>query len=534
MTTYKHISYDSQKITNGVNAIVNVVAATLGPNGKNVGIISGSKVLNTKDGVTVAKKCLPFKDQVENYAAQIVKRAADQAVEKAGDGTTTTCVLTQAIYLAAKQLLQSKNLPTATFCRELSLAAQKVLALMPKYLVHVDDKEFVNVINISTNGDSELTNIIVEAFKRVGKDGIISIEPAQGKETTLEKVDGLCFDTGFISPYFITNPDKMNVIYEGTADGKNMPYILLYDGVLSSADTILHILDGVVKERRPLLIIAEDVTGECLSTLIVNRMRAGVPFVAVKTPGYGDAKKNWLHDIAAVTGAKVIDPKLDDIKECGLNILGTAKKIVVDNKETTIVGSQSESDTVKSYIANLEQYLSTETEDFYKEKAQERIARLKQGVTIIKLAAFNDVESQEKSDRIDDAIKAGRAALKEGLVSGCGTALYKQIPSLDTNSPAEEVLAEALSAPVKMILSNAGYSETAIRKLLDSINYGSDQAISIANGEATVIDNYITAGIVDPYLVVSTALEEAVAAASLLVNTAATIVDEDEKCECNH
>ena len=533
MTTYKQISYDSEKITNGVNAIVNVVAATLGPNGKNVGIISGSKVLNTKDGVTVAKKCLPFKDQVENYAAQIVKRAADQAVEKAGDGTTTTCVLTQAIYLAAKQLLQSKNLPTATFCRELSLAAQKVLSLMPKYFVDVGDKEFENVINISTNGDNELTSIIVEAFKRVGKDGIISIEPAQGKETTLEKVDGLCFDTGFISPYFITNPDKMNVIYEGTADGQNMPYVLLYEGVLSSADTILHILDGVVKERRPLLIIAEDVTGECLSTLIVNRMRAGVPFVAVKTPGYGDAKKNWLHDIAAVTGAKVIDPKLDDIKECGLNILGTAKKIVVDNKETTIVGSQSESDTVKSYIANLEQYLSTETEDFYKEKAQERIARLKQGVTVIKLAAFNDVESQEKSDRIDDAIKAGRAALKEGLVSGCGTALYKQISFLNTDNPAEEVLAEALSAPVKTILSNAGYSETAIRNLLNKLTLP-DQAIYVANGEAVIVENYLSSGIVDPYLVVSTALEEAVAAASLLVNTAATIVDEDEKCECNH
>ena len=530
----KSIIYDNSKITNGVNKLVDVVAATLGPNGKNIGFVSGSKVINTKDGVTVAKKAVPFEDKVENYAAQIVKRAADQAVEKAGDGTTTTCVLTRAIYEAAMSVIKTTSVPVSTICRQLQEIVKRIDNSLKARELTPESSEFKSAINIATNGDNDLTEIITDAFKRVGKDGIITVEPADGKETTLEKVEGLCFDTGFISPYFVTNADKMRVEYSANIDGTNAPYVLLYDGVLNTADSILHILDEVNTQRRALLIIAEDVTGECLSSLIINKLRLNASFVAVKSPGYGDGKKNWLHDIAAVTGAKVVDPKIDDIREMGTSCLGTVKRMTIDNRETTLVGLNSNDASLETYIKNLETYLTTEKEDYYREKLQERIARLRSGVTIIKLAAFNDVESQEKSDRIDDAIKAGKAALKSGVVPGCGVALYKATKDLNPDELAAGILASALRAPITTILKNAGFNALQIETWLEHISDNEEAGLRIENGIASTVDDCYAEGIVDPKLVVITALEEAVAAASLLMNTAAVIVENDEKksCEC--
>lgn len=537
----KNLSYELNKVATGVDKISNAVKATLGPAGKNIGIIDGSKVKNTKDGVTVAKLVVPLDDPVENYGAMIVRKAADQAVEKAGDGTTTTCVLTQALYHAAVETLANSNVPTAQFCRSLQEQANCVIASMTPTLVTADDSLFRQVISISTNSDPELTDIVYSAFKQVGKDGIITVEHAKSNSTTeLVKVDGLCFDTGYLSPYFVNDPAKMRAVYEAQYDGNTWqaaPMILVYDGELNTADPIIHLMEGAMQARRPFVVIAENVSGECLATMIVNRMRAQAPFLAIKSPGYGDAKKDWLHDIAIVTGATVIDPRVTEIREQGVNVLGSCKKITSENHETTIVGFDDHSAAVQAHVDNLQVYLEKkEDNDWYKEKLEQRIARLKNGVTIIRLAAFNDVENQEKSDRLDDAIKAGKAALKEGVVPGCGIALYKARPIAVTSDlafgKAIEVLDIALQAPVRTILGNLGLSNLSINRYLSDLGVASTSVLNIRDG-FVFHDDALISGVVDPFIVVRTALQEAVSAACILINTA-LVVHNNPEPKCNH
>lgn len=538
----KKISYDLQKVTEGVNEICNVVKATLGPAGKNVGIVKGSfNVANTKDGVTVAKECVPNSDPVKNYAMAIVKKAADKTVEKAGDGTTTTCVLTQALYNESKKVLKETNISISDFCRELDEKIEETLSTVEPVVVDAQDELFRKVISVSTNGDEELTEVVTEALKQVGSDGIVTVEEnSLNSKTELVKVDGLCFDQGYVSPYFVNNPAKMECRYEATPTGEGKPAILVYDGSLNSAEPILHLMEGCVHARRPFVVIAEDISGECLATMIVNRMRANAQFLAVKSPGYGDAKKNWLHDIAVVTGATVVDPRAMDIKNCGMNILGNCAKIVSTQFETTVVGDDSTKEAVAKHISDLQSFYDDgEKAEYYREKLQERIARLKNGVTIIKLFARNEIENKEKADRVDDAVKAGKSALKEGIVAGCGITFVKMCDKLKGNSPAVDVLSRALYAPFDTILKNAGKSDNYGSKLLNAvfneIETSPNAGIIYRDGDFEITLDAMQSGIVDPYLVVKTALLEATASAKLLLNTNAVIYEEKEKehtCEC--
>ena len=526
------ISYDLDKIGTGVDKIANVVKSTLGPFGKNVGYIENNRVINTKDGVTVAKKVTPLKDEVENYAANIVKKAADEAVKKAGDGTTTTCVLTQAIYKYAKEFLQeNKNIPVSQFIRNLKEEATNILNQL--LIQYVDISKLRDVLKISTNGDEELINVLMEAFENVGEDGIITIEESHTNKTELKKVDGLCFDTGIVSPYFVNKPEKMCAEYEATPNKQGAPYVLVYDGNINSADNIVHLLEAAVQAHRPIVIIAQDITGECLATLVVNRMRTNAPFVAIKAPGYGDAKKQWMADIAIVTGAQVIDPQVVDIKDCGINYCGTCQKITSTQYETTIAAFDDPNEELTKHIATLEQAMEHEVDEYYREKIQERIARLKNGVSIIKLFANNSIEEKEKEDRLDDAIKAGRAALKDGIVVGGGSALYKVSQSAlpIANEDAFAVLQQAIQEPIKTILANAGYSKLKAEKLLKQVAENDNSTLAVIEGTSdfTVVPDGFDSGIIDPALVVKTALMESVAAASILINTAAVIYPEKEE-----
>lgn len=535
----KKISYELKKITEGVDEICNVVKSTLGPAGKNVGIVKGSfNVANTKDGVTVAKECIPCSDPVKNYAMAIVKKAADKTVEKAGDGTTTTCVLTQAIYNESKKFLEESRMSISDFCKDLDDAVNIVISNISPKEVNANDELFKKVISISTNNDEELTDVVTTALQQVGVDGIVTVEEnTLSSKTELVKVDGLCFDQGYVSPYFVNNQAKMEARYEATPTGEGKPLVLVYDGSLNSAEPIIHLMEGSVQSNRPFVVIAEDISGECLATMIVNRMRANAKFLAIKSPGYGDAKKNWLHDIAILTGATVVDPRAMDIKDCGLNILGSCSKIVSTQFETTIVGCKDTEDAVKKHIEDLQAFCdSGEKAEYYREKLQERIARLKNGVTIIKLFARNEIENKEKADRVDDAIKAGKSALKEGVVPGCGVSYIRAVSKGLEDNEAVDALTKALYAPYYTILRNAGKSETFGSNLIEEVKQNDLlSGIIYKDRNFKISPDAYKSGIVDPFLVIKTALLEATSAAKLLLNTTAVIYEEKEKehnCGC--
>ncbi|MDF3047235.1 MAG: groEL [Candidatus Midichloriaceae bacterium] len=514
------------KILSGVIEAADAVGATLGPKGRNV-VISKSfgapKV--TKDGVTVAKEIV-FKDAHKNLGAQMLKEAANKANDNAGDGTTTTSVLIRQMAIDGVKAVTAGMNPM-DLRRGIERAAKTVIEDIKKRSKSVQTSaEIAQVATVSANGDSEIGAKLAEAFERVGKDGVVTFEEANkidGFEA--EIVEGMNFDRGWLSPYFVTNSEKMIAEYE-------KPYILLVEKKISNLQQILPVLEAVVQTGNPLLIIAEDVEGEALATLIVNRLRAGLKVVAVKAPGFGDRRKAILEDIAIVTGGQVISEDLGHkLENTTIESLGQARKIIVTKDETTIVSGNGEETAIKSRVAQIKNEIEESSSDYDKEKLQERLAKLAGGVAVLKVGGFTEVEAKEKKDRVEDAYHATKAAIAEGIVIGGGCALLYAISALEGLKGANDdeqaginIVMKALSAPVRKIVENAGGdSSLVVAKLIE----GKKENIIFDAQNNEYVDAF-KAGIIDPTKIVRTAIQSAASVAALLVTTEAAITDEPE------
>ncbi|MBP3615851.1 MAG: chaperonin GroEL [Alphaproteobacteria bacterium] len=522
------------KMKAGVDTLANAVKVTLGPKGRNVMIdksYGAPKI--TKDGVTVAKETTDLKDPFENMGAKAVKEVASKAATDAGDGTTTATVLTQAIFSEGVKMVAAGMNPM-DLKRGIDKAVDTVVADLAKRAKKVSkDEEIAQVATISANGDREIGEKIASAMEKVGKEGVITVEEAKGMETEVEIVEGMQFDRGYLSPYFITNAEKMTCEYEN-------PAILLTEGKISNLQPILPILESIAQSSRPLLIVAEDVEGEALATLVVNRLRAGLKIVAVKAPGFGDRRKEMLKDIAVLTGATVVSEDLGmKLENVTPEFLGTAKKIVVDKENTTIVDGAGEKSEIEGRCAEIRTSIENATSEYDKEKLQERLARLAGGVAVIKIGGSSEIEVKEKKDRVDDALAATRAAVEEGIVAGGGITLLRSQSILDEIKTDNEdqkagvnIIKKALSAPIRQICANAGVDGAVIvGKILenDNANFG----YNAQNGEYV---DMLKAGIIDPAKVVRCALQDASSVSGLLLTTEAMIAEAPEKegCGCHH
>lgn len=518
------------KMKAGVDTLANAVKVTLGPKGRNVMIdksYGAPKI--TKDGVTVAKETTDLKDPFENMGAKAVKEVASKAATDAGDGTTTATVLTQAIFSEGVKMVAAGMNPM-DLKRGIDKAVDAVVADLAKRSKKISkDEEIAQIATISANGDKDIGGKIASAMEKVGKEGVITVEEAKGMETEVEVVEGMQFDRGYLSPYFITNAEKMNCEYEN-------PAILITEGKISSLQPILPILESSAQSARPLLIIAEDVEGEALATLVVNRIRAGLKIVAVKAPGFGDRRKEMLKDIAILTGATVVSEDLGmKLENVTPDFLGSAKKIVVDKENTTIVDGVGEKSAIEARCAEIRSSIENATSDYDKEKLQERLARLAGGVAVIKIGGSSEIEVKEKKDRVDDALAATRAAVEEGIVAGGGITLLRSETVLDSIETANEdqkagvnIIRKALSAPIRQICANAGVDGAVIvGKILENsnMNFG----YNAQNGE--FID-MLNAGIIDPAKVVRCALQDASSVSGLLLTTEAMIAEAPEKDKC--
>ncbi len=521
------------KMKAGVDTLANAVKVTLGPKGRNVMIdksYGAPKI--TKDGVTVAKETTDLKDPFENMGAKAVKEVASKAATDAGDGTTTATVLTQAIFSEGVKMVAAGMNPM-DLKRGIDKAVDAVVADLAKRSKKISkDEEIAQIATISANGDKDIGGKIASAMEKVGKEGVITVEEAKGMETEVEVVEGMQFDRGYLSPYFITNAEKMNCEYEN-------PAILITEGKISSLQPILPILESSAQSARPLLIIAEDVEGEALATLVVNRIRAGLKIVAVKAPGFGDRRKEMLKDIAILTGATVVSEDLGmKLENVTPDFLGSAKKIVVDKENTTIVDGVGEKSAIEARCAEIRSSIENATSDYDKEKLQERLARLAGGVAVIKIGGSSEIEVKEKKDRVDDALAATRAAVEEGIVAGGGITLLRSETVLDSIETANEdqkagvnIIRKALSAPIRQICANAGVDGAVIvGKILENsnMNFG----YNAQNGEFV---DMLNAGIIDPAKVVRCALQDASSVSGLLLTTEAMIAEapEKEKCGCH-
>ena len=522
------------KMKAGVDTLANAVKVTLGPKGRNVMIdksYGAPKI--TKDVVTVAKETTDLKDPFENMGAKAVKEVASKAATDAGDGTTTATVLTQAIFSEGVKMVAAGMNPM-DLKRGIDKAVDTVVADLAKRAKKVSkDEEIAQVATISANGDREIGEKIASAMEKVGKEGVITVEEAKGMETEVEIVEGMQFDRGYLSPYFITNAEKMTCEYEN-------PAILLTEGKISNLQPILPILESIAQSSRPLLIVAEDVEGEALATLVVNRLRAGLKIVAVKAPGFGDRRKEMLKDIAVLTGATVVSEDLGmKLENVTPEFLGTAKKIVVDKENTTIVDGAGEKSEIEGRCAEIRTSIENATSEYDKEKLQERLARLAGGVAVIKIGGSSEIEVKEKKDRVDDALAATRAAVEEGIVAGGGITLLRSQSILDEIKTDNEdqkaginIIKKALSAPIRQICANAGVDGAVIvGKILenDNANFG----YNAQNGEYV---DMLKAGIIDPAKVVRCALQDASSVSGLLLTTEAMIAEAPEKegCGCHH
>ena len=456
----KNISFDTDarnKIKVGVDKLANAVKVTLGPKGRNVVIDKkfGAPAI-TKDGVTVAKE-IELKDPIENMGAQLVKEVASKTADQAGDGTTTATVLAQAIYTAG-----SKNVAAGANPMDLKRGIDKAVTAVVENLRNQSKKienssEIQQVGTISANNDAEIGKMIADAMDKVGKDGVITVEEAKGTETEVKTVEGMQFDRGYLSPYFVTNPEKME------ADLDNA-FILIYDKKVSTMKELLPVLEQVVQTGKPLVIVAEDVDGEALATLVVNKLRGSLKIAAVKAPGFGDRRKAMLEDIAVLTGGTVISEERGfKLENAGLDYLGQAEKIIIDKDNTTIVNGKGEKTEITGRIAQIKAQMETTTSDYDREKLQERLAKLSGGVAILYIGASTEVEMKEKKDRVDDALHATRAAVEEGVVAGGGVALVRAIEILkdvqvenDDQLTGVNIIRTALEAPLRTIVSNAG------------------------------------------------------------------------------
>ncbi len=516
-------SSDAQaRMMAGVDILANAVKITLGPKGRNVILDKSFGAPRiTKDGVSVAKE-IELQDKFENMGAQMVKEVASRTNDIAGDGTTTATVLAQSIVREGLKSVAAGMNPM-DLKRGIDLAVSSVVADLKSRTKDVTtNEEIAQVGTISANGDTDVGAMIAEAMEKVGKEGVITVEEAKGLDSELEVVEGMQFDRGYLSPYFITNAEKM------TTDMEN-PLILLHEKKLSNLQPMLPLLEAVVQSTRPLLIIAEDIEGEALATLVVNKLRGGLKIAAVKAPGFGDRRKAMLEDIAILTGAQVVSEDLGiKLENVGLEMLGTAKRINITKEETTIVDGVGGEDDIKARCEQIKAQVETTTSDYDKEKLQERLAKLSGGVAVIKVGGATEVEVKERKDRVDDALHATRAAVEEGVVAGGGTALLYASNALDNLTGANEdqekgvgIIRRALQAPVRQIAENAGVDGAVVAgKLLEQsdANFGFDAQLE-------KYTDLVAAGIIDPTKVVRTALQDAASIAGLMVTTEAMVAD---------
>ncbi len=512
----------------GVDTLANAVKVTLGPKGRNVIIEKkfGSPAI-TKDGVTVAKE-IDLKDPMENMGAQMVKEVASKTADQAGDGTTTATVLAQAIITAG-----IKNVAAGANPMDLKRGIDKAVASVVSNLksqsqtVGEDNNKIKQVASISANNDEVIGSLIAEAMTKVGKDGVITVEEAKGTETEVKTVEGMQFDRGYLSPYFVTNTDKMEVELEN-------PYILIYDKKISNMKELLPILEKQVQTGKPLLIIAEDLDGEALATLVVNKIRGSLKVAAVKAPGFGDRRKAMLEDIAILTGGTVISEERGfKLENAELDSLGQAEKVVIDKDNTTVINGAGQSDDIKNRVNQIKAQIESTTSDYDREKLQERLAKLAGGVAVLYVGAATEVEMKEKKDRVDDALHATRAAVEEGIVAGGGVAFIRAIEALaDLKGENEDettginIIKRAIEEPLRQICNNAGVEGSiVVQKVKEgAADFG-------YNARSDVYENLIGAGVIDPTKVSRIALENAASIASMLLTTEVVLADaaEDEK-----
>lgn len=521
----KEIRYDQavrESLLKGVNALADAVRVTLGPKGRNVILDRsfGSPTV-TKDGVTVAKE-IELEDKFENMGAQMVKEVASKTSDVAGDGTTTATVLAQAIYREGAKLVAAGHNPM-----ELKRGIEKAVVVIIDELKKIskpiqDQKEIAQVGTISANNDEEIGKIIAEAMEKVGKEGVITVEEAKGMETTLEIVEGMQFDKGYISPYFVTNPEKMEIVMEE-------PAILINEKKISTMKDLLPILEQVAKMGKPLLIISEDIEGEALATLVVNKLRGTLRVAAVKAPGFGDRRKAMLEDIAILTGGQMISEELGiKLETISIKDLGSAKRVVIDKDNTTIVDGAGDRKEIEARVKQIRAQIEETTSDYDREKLQERLAKIVGGVAVINIGAATETEMKEKKARVEDALHATKAAVEEGVVPGGGVAFLRCVTKLD-NIKVEEgaqefgvkIVKKALEEPLRWIANNAGHDGSIIIEKVKNGkgSYGFDA------GKEIYVDDMMAVGIIDPTKVTRSALQNAASVASLMLTTDAMIAE---------
>ena len=524
----KHVVFGSEareKMLKGVDVLANAVKVTLGPKGRNVVIEkSFGAPRSTKDGVTVAKE-IELEDKLENMGAQMLREVASKANDVAGDGTTTATVLAQAIVREGMKRVAAGMNPM-----DLKRGIEKAAAEVVRDLAHSSKKvktneEIAQVGTISANGDTEVGAMIAEAMAKVGNEGVITVEEAKSLETELEVVEGMQFDRGYLSPYFVTNADKMNVELEDVL-------ILLHESKLSSLQPMLPILESVVQSQKPLLIIAEDVDGEALATLVVNKLRGGLKIAAVKAPGFGDRRKAMLQDIAVLTGGQVISEDLGiKLENVGMEMLGKAKRVSITKDDTTIVDGGGKKKDIEARVAQIRNQIEDTSSDYDREKLQERLAKLAGGVAVIKVGGATEVEVKEKKDRVDDALNATRAAVEEGIVPGGGVALLRASKNIDVvgvnddEKAGIDIVRKALEAPIRQIVENAGVEgSVVVNNILSnkSRSYG-------FNAQTEEYGDLVVMGVIDPVKVVRSALQNAASVAALLITTEASISEAPKK-----
>ena len=515
-----------EKLKKGVDTLANAVKVTLGPKGRNV--VIGKKFGAphvTKDGVTVAKE-IELTDAVENMGAQMVKEVASKTADIAGDGTTTATVLAQAIISSGMKSVASCANPM-DLKRGIDKAVSSVVKSLKGFSKEVgsDNDKIKQIASISANNDETIGSLIAEAMKTVGNDGVITVEEAKGTETEVKTVEGMQFDRGYLSPYFVTNAEKMIVEMDN-------PYILIYDKKISNMKELLPVLEPVVQSGKSLLIIAEDLDGEALATLVVNRIRASLKIAAVKAPGFGDRRKAMLEDIAILTGGQVIsEEKGLTLEGATLDMLGTAEKIEIDKDNTTIVNGAGNKEGISARVTQIKAQIESTTSDYDREKLQERLAKLAGGVAVLYVGAATEVEMKEKKDRVDDALAATRAAVEEGIVPGGGVALIRASESLETLKGENEdettgiaIVKRAIEEPLRQIVANAG-GEGAV--IVQKVREGKDDFGY--NARTEVFENLYAAGVIDPTKVTRIAIENAASIAAMLLTTECVITDQPEE-----
>ena len=524
----KQLAFDESarnQIKNGVDALTNAVKVTLGPKGRNVVLDKkfGAPTI-TKDGVTVAKE-IELEDPYENMGAQMVKEVASKTSDVAGDGTTTATILAQAIYREGLKNVAAGRNPMA-LKRGVEKAVEAVVDRLQSVSRETSEKtEIAQVASISANNDGEIGNLIADAMEKVGKDGVITVEEAKSLETTLDVVEGMQFDRGYLSPYFVTDPDRMETVLEDV-------YILIHEKKISALKDLVPMLERVAQQGRPFLIIAEDVEGEALATIVVNKIRGTIRGAAVKAPGYGDRRTEMLEDLAVLTNGRVISEDLGiKLENVNLNDLGQAKRVVIDKDNTTVIEGAGSTEAIQGRINQIRRQVEDTTSDYDREKLQERLAKLAGGVAVINVGAATEVEMKEKKARVEDAMHATRAAVEEGIVAGGGVALVRATSALDDVSLEDEteqvgvdIVRRALEEPLRQIAHNAGQEDSVIlakvKDEADSVGY---------DALRDEFNDMFSAGVIDPTKVVRVALQNASSIAGLMITTEALVADIPEK-----